>query len=161
MATSKNKNASNGRRKRGAKPVIGHDPLAPAGEALPDEVENAGPEPAEAVAEEPRAAAEESGAVGAGAADLVFGDSLIIADVADWHQRLSDALKGDGALMLDGGDLEQVDGAGLQLLAAFMKEAVTLHLTVEWSAASQVLCEAADQSGLAGLLRLNEVNEAA
>ncbi len=142
--SAKSKSTAGVRRKRSTKPAAGKESLAAAD-----------------AAQKTATKASKKAKTAADGDKLDFGDSLTIADAAEWHQRLTDALKSSGALSFDGSDVEQVDGAGIQLLAAFVKEAATLYVAFEWCGASQVLREAAGQSGLADLLQLSETNKAA
>jgi len=87
---------------------------------------------------------------------LEFGDTLTVVDVDKWHKSLIKAVNIGAVVSLDAGDLRQIDCSGIQLLAVFAKEARTQNLIFEWCAASDVLYEAANQSGLSGLLQLNE-----
>ncbi|VAX07714.1 hypothetical protein MNBD_GAMMA26-827 [hydrothermal vent metagenome] len=134
-------------RKRVTKSVTEHDPLAI---AEPEQLEDASePEIKTAVA-------------GADQADtFTFGDSLTIGEVADLQQRLMAVFNASGVIKLDGGDIQQTDGAGMQLLAAFVKEAVKMHVAFEWNNTSPALRDGAAQLGLAELLQLGEANAAA
>ena len=155
-------------RKRSKKSVIEHDPLAAAEEEQlvetekPETVEEEPPVEAakqEAVEAEPEVEVAETAADSATV--FTFEDSLTISDVADLHQSLTEALSETGEIRLDGSEIRQADGAGMQLLAGFAQEAVKLHVPFKWLGASEELCEAATQLGLAKTLQLDEVNEAA
>jgi ABC-type transporter Mla MlaB component len=55
---------------------------------------------------------------------------------------------------VDAGEVEQVDGAVLQLFASFVPAAETAGVFVEWQAVSDAFRAAADRLGLAALLQL-------
>lgn len=82
--------------------------------------------------------------------------SLTVADVAEVQEMLCGHLDLTDVVVLDGADVESIDGAGLQLLAVFQKAAMQKQLAVEWHAASDGLCAAAHQIGLADLLGLTD-----
>jgi len=90
-----------------------------------------------------------------------FGSSLVISEVEVFRNDLLNALQNGEDLVLDGGEIQQADGAGLQLLAAFAQEAEKMSVAFKWQAASQVLCEASAQLGLTEILQLNEICQAA
>jgi len=124
-------------KKSGTKSGIENDPLVAPGDAQ----EESGAEVPVAIVDE---------------VDRIdFGDSLMISDVADLHVHLMAALNTTRVIKLSGGDIQQIDGAGMQLLAAFVKEIVKMHVAFEWNNASPVLCEAAAQLGLADMLQLD------
>ena len=76
-----------------------------------------------------------------------------IADVTDMHRQLRAALDGS-AIVLDGGAVDRVDTAALQLLVAFQHEARKRERAVSWAAVSAPLQDAAGQLGLAQTLAL-------
>ncbi|MBE1159487.1 STAS domain-containing protein [Dyella acidiphila] len=76
-----------------------------------------------------------------------------IGEVTDLHRQLRDALDGS-AIVLDGGAVERVDTAALQLLVAFQHEARKRERALSWTAASAPLQDAAGQLGLAQILAL-------
>lgn len=156
MATRNNSTKGAG---RGAKPVIDHDPLANTEEdAVPENevAAEAKPSPAKktvkkkAVAKKATEAVVETPEVAEAPAtdDFVLGESLTIVEVADSHQRLMERLAAGGSVSLDGGSVEGVDGAGLQLLAVFMKDAKAQGVEVSWSDISDALKVAVNQVGL-------------
>ena len=71
------------------------------------------------------------------------------------QQKMLELLKTESALILDGAEVEQIDGAGIQLLAVFMKEAGERNIAIRWSGVSDRLRLAADQLGLGGFLGLS------
>jgi phospholipid transport system transporter-binding protein len=76
-----------------------------------------------------------------------------IAEVTDLHRQLSDALDG-AAIVLDGGAVDRVDTAALQLLVVFQCEAQKRGSQVSWAAVSAPLHDAASQLSLAQTLAL-------
>jgi anti-anti-sigma regulatory factor len=161
MATRSNSSKGAGRGgQSGTKPVIDHDPLASAEGATGEAEKQAPAKPAPAKkavkktaakkTAEPTAEAEAPGSDG-----FDMGDSLTIAEVADSHRRLTELLASGGAITLDGGGIEGIDGAGLQLLAALMRDASGQGIEVNWSGASDALKAAADQVGLTDVLGLS------
>lgn len=97
----------------------------------------------------------------AGEAVLELPDSLTIAEVGDFHAELLTRLVEDGSVTINGDAVEVIDGAGVQLLAAFVKELIGKSSVVTWQAVSDPLQRAADQVGLAGLLGIEKAPEAA
>jgi len=76
-----------------------------------------------------------------------------IAEVTDMHRQLSAALDAS-EIVLDGGAVDRVDTAALQLLVVFQHEARKRGNTVQWVGASAPLHDAASQLGLAEVLTL-------
>ena len=77
-----------------------------------------------------------------------LGTSLTIMDAGEMHQRLVGLCDAGGKVELIAGTVDQVDGAGVQLLAAFVKEATQLQVEIEWKSISDALVEAVDTLGL-------------
>jgi anti-anti-sigma regulatory factor len=76
-----------------------------------------------------------------------------IAAQAAFKQQLLGALDHD-AIVLDGGAVERVDTAALQLLVVFQRELDARQRAPTWQSASPVLTEAADVLGLTQLLKM-------
>jgi len=135
-------------------PVMSHDPLADLeGSASP--VDGQEPE----VAQEPGEAPVQPDVAtvdGGGDEPLCLPSSLTVADVGEWHAQVVAQLQSAGALTIDGTDVEMIDGAGLQLLAALFKEASTGRCTIAWKDASEVLVNGAGQLGLSAVLKLDQ-----
>lgn len=128
------------------KPLMSHDPLAGIGE----DGETATSDVAHAEVDREQA---KGTAIGLPAV-------LTIAEVGELHLVLQSALQGGGAVEIDGSPVESVDGAGMQLLAGFLKCADEVRVPVTWRAASGRLQQAAATIGLAEALRLNAANVA-
>lgn len=79
---------------------------------------------------------------------LNLGDSLTIAGVAELHQKMSTILETGEAITMQGNEIKQIDGAGLQLLAALIKEAVELGVEIRWGGISDSLRQGVRQLGL-------------
>lgn len=83
---------------------------------------------------------------------LSLGDSLTIVGVAELHQKMATALESGKSLLLQGGEIKQIDGAGLQLLAAFIKEAMEIGVGIRWEGLSDTLQQNARRLGLNEIL---------
>lgn len=81
--------------------------------------------------------------------------TLGIAQLAELHPQLDQALEKGGPLALDGSAVEQLDGAGLQLLLAFHRAATEAGHAPEWRKPSSPLGTAAALLGLDGALGLS------
>ncbi|MBA1446248.1 MAG: STAS domain-containing protein [Chromatiales bacterium] len=86
---------------------------------------------------------------------VTLGESLTIQDVAGMLETLRRSLELGGTVTLNAGELDQVDGAGIQLLCTFVKEAVNQHIEVKWVATAEKLQSAAELLGLAEVLNLS------
>ncbi len=89
------------------------------------------------------------------AGTVIFDDSLDITLVAGYFEQFSQLLNEQKSIILNGADIERVDGAGLQLLAAFFKSAELLQISVQWQGVSDSLKHGAEISGLTGVLALD------
>jgi len=162
MVTQK-KAAVGSNKKRSVKKVIEHDPLSMAEEAPVDEDTQPPSEQALSKPEDLADEAESEGLLASKSCEdcINLGGSLVISEVEAWRTNLFTALQKGSDLVIDGGEIQQVDGAGMQLLAAFVLEAKRMHITFTWQGASPELCEASNQLGLTSLLQLNELCQAA
>jgi anti-anti-sigma regulatory factor len=97
-------------------------------------------------------AAPESAAA-AGPMTLALPADFRIAAQAAFKQQLIGALAHD-AIVLDGGAVERVDTAALQLLVVFQRELDARQRIPTWQSASTVLTEAADLLGLTQTLKM-------
>lgn len=103
---------------------------------------------------------EQGGAVTPASASAVSGPITLtlpadfrIAAQAAFKQELLGALAHD-AIILDGGAVERVDTAALQLLVVFQRELDARGHAPNWQAASAVLTEAADALGFTQTLKM-------
>ncbi len=83
--------------------------------------------------------------------------ALTISEVSEWHDKFLVLCDAGNPFSLNGGSLDIVDGTGLQLLAALMKEASEMHVAITWVAATDQLMHAADSIGLRCALGLDDV----
>jgi len=155
MATRK-KTAASSKKKSSPKKVIEHDPLS-----LPDEEPETEQVKAETQSDEGENKTKKESTATESNDIIDLGDSLIISEVESCRNILLDALQGGKDLILDGSEIEQIDGAGLQLLAAVALDAEKMSVTLKWHGASQVLCEASGKLGLIDVMQLNEICQAA
>jgi anti-anti-sigma regulatory factor len=100
-------------------------------------------------------------AAGGAAGPVALPPTLTIADAGEFHAVLEGVLHGAVPVTLDGSSVESVDGAGLQLLAGFIKSADESSLPVSWCGASERLREAAAIVGLGGVLHFDTAGPAA
>ncbi len=82
--------------------------------------------------------------------------TLDIAAVAAFHRQLCDALDAGAPLELQAADLERIDTAGLQLLAACCQDAASRRIPVCWASTSDVLHDVAQRLALTDVLQLPE-----
>lgn len=75
-------------------------------------------------------------------------DNLTIATVEALHEQLDPFAMGSQDVVLNGAHVERADTAGLQTLYAFHQALKAHSAQLTWSAASEVLLEAADNLGL-------------
>ena len=78
----------------------------------------------------------------------------MVADVAALKAGLGRLLRSPHPVALDIAGLERIDTAGLQVLAAFLRERNERGLANEWQGTSALLASAAQLLGLASLFRL-------
>ena len=129
-------------------PVMSHDPLADL--AAPNESAPVQDE----VADGGDVSSDGAQSSDASTMNVTLPVSMTIADVGELHAGLRDGLSGDEPVQLNGGEVEIIDGAGMQFLAALFKAAGEKQLTIDWSATSDVLVRAAEQIGLTAELKL-------
>jgi anti-anti-sigma regulatory factor len=84
-----------------------------------------------------------------------LGPDLTIADVELKKIELAHVLSDGFSVKLNGEDIEHIDGAGLQLLAVFFKEAAKANLDISWLEVSASLREAVKVIGLVELLKIS------
>ena len=87
---------------------------------------------------------------------LKLDSSLTIAEVAGLQGSMRSLLESAMTLTLNGSSVEQVDGAGIQLLAAFINEAANRRIEIHWTGVSLPLRSAAVQLSLDAFLGLEE-----
>lgn len=79
---------------------------------------------------------------------------LNIRQVADLKEELSAALNTDDSLILDASQVSATDAAGLQLLTAFIQQALLKKRSVEWHKPSECFLSAVKQMGLSESLNI-------
>jgi anti-anti-sigma regulatory factor len=89
-----------------------------------------------------------------------LGESVVISEVMEWREKMAAAISAQDEVVLDGSEIERIDGTGLQLLVALMKEAVSTSTAITWNSASDVLLESAAQLGLTEILGLEKLSGA-
>ncbi len=91
-----------------------------------------------------------------GSISIACGEYLDISNIGQISKKLRDALdSSDPTIFLDGEAVERADAAGLQLLAAFFKDAKSQGITLHWRKPSDALKTASRITGLSSLLDLN------
>ncbi len=118
------------------KPVMSHDPLA----VLDDD----------AVTD----AAADVQAAGDGVAVLNLDSSLTVAETAGLQEILLAHVRSMTPLRIDAADVETIDTAGLQLIAALYKTGAAKGLQVTLQAPSERFTDAASRIGLGALFGL-------
>ncbi len=81
-------------------------------------------------------------------------DGVDITMVTDFKAILKQAASQNLPIVLDVSNLERIDGAALQLFAAFFTEAQETGLSVSWRSSSEPLNYAAKITGLTEVLNL-------
>jgi anti-anti-sigma regulatory factor len=122
------------------KPLMSHDPL--------EDVVADGPEPNDREVDEAADAAEAGGVVALEA-------NFTIAEVAGQRDRLAAAVVPGGELLVDAGELEMIDGAALQLLAAVANECRARACRLTWRNVPETLRRNAAVMGLEEALGLH------
>lgn len=134
---------------RKKQPVMSHDPLATLTETdAPVKTTRRRGKAAAAIVPEEQVTPESDAS---STVELQLPASFTIADVAEVHSLLRDSLVAMSSLSIDAAQVETIDTAGLQLLAAAHKTAVEKGVSIELRNPSEVLRRAAGQIGLAGL----------
>ena len=81
-------------------------------------------------------------------------DALDVSMVSDFKVLLQQASGHGAPIILDASQLERIDGAGLQLVAAFFQEAVESGFSISWRNPTEALLFAAGLTGLTEVLQL-------
>ncbi|MCP5414644.1 MAG: STAS domain-containing protein [Chromatiaceae bacterium] len=123
---------------------MSHDPLSEAAKAAADA------ESPESVATG-SGAGEERGATPNADSVIRLPPALTIAEVAEIHALLLKNLMANVPFSIAAEDVESIDTAGLQLVAAVLKSAAAKGVDVTLSAPSAVMCAAVKQVGLSGM----------
>jgi len=68
--------------------------------------------------------------------EIIFNEVLDITQVMEYYEQFNRLLNSHKEITLNAEKVERVDGAALQLLLAFVKEAAKLNVSVVWSGVS-------------------------
>jgi anti-anti-sigma regulatory factor len=85
---------------------------------------------------------------------LVLPEEFSIASCVEHYQLLADRIEAGGDICLDGGALNRIDAAGLQLLLVVQQTLKETGHTLCWGEVSDALTGAADLLGLTDSLAL-------
>jgi anti-anti-sigma regulatory factor len=135
------------------KEVIGHDPFAVIDEAA-EFHESANNQEAVVMSEQDEPVKEVETESAVTVTDVELGHNLTIADAESRKIELSHIITDCLPIRLNAEDVEQVDGAGLQLLAVFFKDAQKHGIDVSWGKVSPVLLQAVNMLGLSEVLKM-------
>ena len=83
---------------------------------------------------------------------ICFDEVLDITLVFQYYERFNEILNKQKSIVLNAEKIEKVDGAGLQLIATFIKSAETLNVQVTWSGISDAFKKNASLIGLSSSL---------
>ena len=86
--------------------------------------------------------------------EISLGEELTIQEVTDMKEKLATAFDSGSKILLKSDELTRVDGAGIQLLCAFFKEASIKQVEIAWTRENDLLKNAAKQLGMSNLLAL-------
>jgi anti-anti-sigma regulatory factor len=86
--------------------------------------------------------------------EVVFEESMDITMVLQYQEQLSQFLHEQKQIVLNAEKIERIDGAGLQLIVAFIIAAGKLNLHVSWSGVSDVFIKNASILGVTEQLAL-------
>lgn len=90
-----------------------------------------------------------------GSKSFVCAEYLDISSVGVLHEELKKLFNSEElVIFLDGENIEKADAAGLQLMAAFFKDAKTQGISLQWHKPSDALVNASRLIGLNSLLDL-------
>ncbi len=86
--------------------------------------------------------------------EITFDEILDITVVFQYHEKLNQLLNEQKIIHLNAEKIERIDGAGLQLLIAFIVSAEKLNLQVSWSGVSQSFKDGANILGVTESLNI-------
>lgn len=86
---------------------------------------------------------------------VMCGDVLDISVVAQKHTEFREALEKKQAIEVSAGELQRVDGAGMQMLVALFRQAEQDQLEIKWKDTSESLRDAALLLGVKDYLHLD------
>lgn len=82
------------------------------------------------------------------------GEVMDIAGAVELRAHLLDTLEAQQMVTLDASQVERADTAALQVLAAFIKDAISQQQVVQWRNPTVALCDSAALIGMTELLQL-------
>lgn len=91
------------------------------------------------------------------AAPIELGARLSIAEAVDLHTMFTERIAQGAPIVIDGGKVEEIDTAILQLLASVWMTSAKQGVECRWQAASVALRRIAKLIGVAELLNLDSV----
>jgi len=91
------------------------------------------------------------------AAPIELGARLSIAEAVDLHKTFTERIAQGAPIVIDGGKVEEIDTAILQLLASVWMTGAKQGVECRWRAASEALRRIAKLIGVAELLNLDGV----
>ncbi len=91
-------------------------------------------------------------------AKISCGTIFDISMVGQKYPEFKDALVSQSNIQISAGELQKIDGAGIQLLVSFFKEAEKSHKEVIWDDISDVLENSARLLGVDKVLRFDNQN---
>lgn len=95
------------------------------------------------------------------AARLKLGAACTLREATELKSRLLATISATSRVIIDGGAVQRIDAAGLQLLTAFAVRETAAGRRIEWRAASDELRQAAARLGLLQVLALDAQGGAA
>jgi anti-anti-sigma regulatory factor len=81
-------------------------------------------------------------------ARLKLGAACTLREASELKSRLAGTVSATSRVIIDGGAVQRIDAAGLQLLTAFARREAAAGRHIEWRAASNELRQAAATLGL-------------
>ena len=143
------------------KPVMSHDPLAAVADV--DDAPLAGEAQASSTADDAGSSTngDAEPTTGDGPRTIRLPSALTISEVAELHAQMLKHVLAAEPFAIDASDVDTVDTAGLQLVAAACKTGVAKGIQVSVESPSEAFSGAARQIGLAGMFGIDDANVAA
>lgn len=143
-----------------SKSMIGHDPLAWLKEDAEDAeiIEEAKPVKKAKKKTAKKSPAKEKSKGKTNKKETTFEIQSVqdISSVAELHRELKKLLKYE-KVILDGGNIERIDTASLQLIFAWIEEAKNNNIEVTWQTPSEALINSVNLVGMKDVLHLDNV----
>ena len=86
--------------------------------------------------------------------EFLFDEVLDITMARQYYEQLNQYLNDNKKMVLNAEKIERIDGAGLQLIVAFIKEAKKLNLQISWTGVSKAFKKNAEILGVCDKLAL-------